>query len=52
MLNIHSHRKTGKLLLPQVQKMENYLSEGIRSGKSRYAPEEIFANAKKLIAKK
>ncbi len=35
-----------------IQEMENYLSEGIRSGRSRYAAEEIFDNAKKLVAKK
>ena len=31
-----------------IQQMENYLSEGIRSGKSQHSPKEIFEQAKKL----
>ena len=40
------------LVQQNIQKMENYLNEGIRSGKSRYTSKEIFENAKKLVAQK
>jgi len=32
-----------------IQQMENYLSEGIGSGKSQHSPKEIFEQAKKLV---
>lgn len=35
-----------------IQQMENYLNEGVHSGKSRNNPKEIFNKAKKLIATK